>query len=131
MDKHDAEVVVKIISILGYIGAGLGIIAGIAMLFGGTFLASYFMGRTDRTAFVGALAIVAAVVIIILGIFAIFVSRALWNHKNWARIVVIIFAALGAVSSLLALPSGIIGLLIDGAILYFLGFEKTVVSLFK
>lgn len=132
MDKHSAEVVVKIISILGYIGAGLSILGGIIMLFGGTFVASYFtMGGAQGAAFVGALAIVMAIVMIAVGIFGIFVARGLWHHKNWARIVIIIFSVLGVISSLFSLPGGIIGLIINGAILYFLAFDKTVVSLFK
>ncbi|MGV8172090.1 MAG: hypothetical protein ACP5OA_05345 [Candidatus Woesearchaeota archaeon] len=75
--------------------------------------------------------IVLAVMLIAFSIFWIFVSRALWNHKNWARIVFIVFSAIGAANGLLALPTGLLSLLIDGAIVYFLGFDDTVKRLFE
>jgi hypothetical protein len=132
MDKKTAELVVKIISILGYIGAAFSILAGIVMLFGGTFMASLLMSGTNYAAFVGALAVVIAIIMIVVGVLAIFVSKALWQHKNWARIVVVIFSALGVLSSLVSIMrGGIVGLIIDGAILYFLAFDKTVIHLFK
>jgi len=128
MDKKNAELIVKIIAILGYIGAGFSILGGLIMLLGGSFLASLL---PNFGAFIGVLAVVAAVLMIAFGIFAIFVAKGIWNHKNWARIVVIIFSALGVIGGLTSLPSGIIGILINGAVFYFLVFEKTIIGLFK
>ena len=83
------------------------------------------------TALTSAKAITLAILMVIAGVVGIFVSKALWSHKNWARIVIIIFSALGIISSLMRLPSGIIGIIIYGAIIYFLAFDKSVVHLFK
>jgi len=80
---------------------------------------------------VSAHAVTMAILMVIAGIVGIFVSKALWAHKNWARIVIIIFSALGIINGLIHLPAGIISIVIQGAILYFLAFEKSVVHLFK
>jgi len=44
MDKSSATTAVKIIAILYWVGAALGIITGIAMIFGGSFLLSFPIG---------------------------------------------------------------------------------------
>lgn len=129
-----ATSVVKVISILGYIGAGFGILGGLIFLFGGQFLIAMMpleqlpdiMG-----ALAGALITVFSILLIAFSIFWIFVSKALWNHKNWARIVYIVFSSIGVVNSLLSMPSGILPLLIDGGIIYFLAFDDNVKKLFR
>jgi len=134
-DSH-AELIVKIISILGYIGAAFGILFGLVLLFGGSFILS-MLPLTEMPQFVGPLAsaliIVLSIVLLIFSVFWIFVAKSLWHHQNWARIIVIIFAALGALQSLVTIlsGSGIVSLLIDGAIIYFLGFDETVKGLFR
>jgi len=128
MDKKSAEVIVKIIAILGYIGAGLAILGGLMVLFFGRGLGIMYSASMALTS---AKAITLAILMVIAGVVGIFVAKALWSRKNWARIVVIIFSALGILSSLMRLPSGIIGIVIYGAIIYFLAFDKTVVHLFK
>jgi hypothetical protein len=133
-DNDYATLIVKIISIFGYIGAGFGILGGIILLFGGQFLMSLLpLEQMPEivSSLAGAFIIFLAVFAIAFCIFWIFVSRALWNYKNWARIVFLVFAALGAINSLTSLPLGLVSLLIDGAIVYFLGFDKTVIELFK
>jgi len=133
-DDDYALLVVKIISILGYVGAGLGILMSLLLLFGGSFILGVLPleGMPQLLgALAGAFIIVIAILLLAFSIFWIFVSRALWNHKNWARIVVIVFAVLGILGSLSTIPSGILSLLIDGAIVYFLGFDEKVKGLFK
>jgi len=133
-DGDYAVSVVKVISILGYIGAGFGILMSLLLLFGGSFILGMLPLEELPQLFgalAGALIIVISILSLIFSIFWIFVSRALWNHRNWARIVVIVFAALGLISSLFSMPSGILSLLIDGAIVYFLGFDEKVKGLFK
>jgi len=133
MEKHSAQVIVKVISILGYIGAVLGFIAGIVMLFGGTFIAGMMpLGANSAAgALVGALAVVMAIIIIAVSIFAFIVAMNLWKYVNWARIAMIVISALIVLESLITLPAGILGLIINGAILYFVAFNKDVVALFK
>jgi len=132
MDKKNAELTVKIIAILGYIAAGLAILGGLMVIFFGRGLGIMY---STSMALVGARAVMLAILMVIAGIIGIFVSKALWTHKNWARIVVIIFSALGILSSLVRLSrgviGGIIGIVIYGAIIYFLAFDKTIMHLFK
>jgi hypothetical protein len=68
---------------------------------------------------------------IVFAVLIIFVARALWFYKKWARIVLLILSSMGALVALTSLPSGILGLLIHGSIVYFLGFDKNVIALFK
>jgi hypothetical protein len=128
MDKKNAELTVKIIAVLGYIAAGLAILGGLMVLLFGRSLGIMY---SRSWALVSAYAVTMAILMVIAGVVGIFVSKALWSHKNWARIVIIIFSALGIISSLLRLPSGIIGIVIYGVIIYFLAFDKTIVHLFK
>jgi hypothetical protein len=134
MDKKQAITVVKIISILGYIGAGLGILSGIILLFGGAFIAG-MMPLADIPALTGALIgaaiTVLSIVIILFSIFCIFLARALWNHKKWARIVFIVFSVIAILANLFSLPAGVIGVVINGFIVYFLAFDTQVMKLFK
>jgi len=128
MDKKNAELTVKILAILGYICSGLAILGGLMVLLFGHGLGIMY---SASWALVSAYAVTMAILMVIAGVVGIFVAKALWNHKNWARIVVIIFSALGILSSLLRLPSGLIGIVIYGVIIYFLAFDKTIVHLFK
>jgi len=137
--KSDAKedygpIVVKVIAILGYIFSCLGVLFGIALLFGGPFIASMMpmMNASNvSTALVGTILIVTAIIMIAVSIFGFFVAKALWDYKNWARIVVIIFSALGIIGGLTSLPRGIVGIIIHGVIIYFLAFDKNVTKLFK
>jgi hypothetical protein len=129
MEKKNAELTVKIIAILGYIGSGLAILGGLMVVFFGRGLGIMY---PTSMKLVSAHAVTMAILMVVAGIVGIFVSKALWAHKNWARIVIIIFSALGAISSLISIMrGGIVGLIINGAILYFLAFEKSIVHLFK
>jgi len=128
MDKKNAELIVKIIAIIGYIGAAVAIIAGLrVLLFGRGLGIMYSAGM----ALVGTRAVMTSIVMIIVALIGIYVCKALWDHKNWARIVIIVLSAIAILSSLMRLPLGIIGIIINGAILYFLAFDKSVTHLFK
>jgi hypothetical protein len=130
----NATSIVKVISIFGYIMAGLGIFVGLILLFGGTFIAG-LLPIADipqiPAALVSAAIVVIAVLMIAVSVFGIFLAKALWNYKNWARIVVIIFSAFGILNGLTALPLGILGILLHGLIIYFLGFDEKVKALFR
>jgi predicted membrane channel-forming protein YqfA (hemolysin III family) len=132
MNKKNSELTVKIIAILGYIGAGLAILGGLMVLLFGRGLGIMYPAGM---ALIGTKAVLYAILMVAAGIVGIFVSKALWNHKNWARIVILIFCALGVLSALASMirffPRGIINLLIHGAIVYFLAFEKSITHLFK
>ena len=121
MDKSSATTAVKIIAILYWVGAALGIITGIAMIFGGSFLGSMM---PTGGGFMAGLFAIWGLILFVIGVVNIFVGLGLWKFKNWARIVAIVFAVI----SLLSFP---IGTIIGIAIIYLLVFEKTVKSLFN
>lgn len=133
--KNDsATMIVKIISVFEFIGAGFAILFGLLLLFGSQFfLAMLPLAEISQVpaALIGAAVTLMSILMIIYGIIAIFLARGLWNYKNWARIVFIVFSSLGILAALFSLPSGILGLLLHGLIVYFLGFNKDVVALFK
>jgi len=123
---------VTILAILGYIGAVFSLIAGIVMIFGSAAIAS-MLSQTPISTIISALG---ASAFIMLGIFFIiasiidyFIARGLWIGKNWARIVVLVFSALGFLSALTSL--NIASLVIDGVIIWYLGFNKPAVNYFK
>ncbi len=134
MDKKTAETIIKVLSILGYIGAGLLIFIGLFMTLGANMMGNYMgqmMSGFYYGGFISSMIIFMGVVFIGLGILSIFVSKGLWDHKNWARIVALIFAVIGAVGALFSLPVGVVSLLINGFLIYFYGFEQEVIKLFK
>ena len=135
MNKSSAETWVKVICILGYVGSGLTILMGILMFFGGAILSLLVpmlpqIGEQISGALVGAAIVIAAIVTILLGLFSLFVFLSLWKHKNWARVILIIFSVLGAISGLFSLPGGIVGLIVWGGIFYLLALNKDVKALF-
>ena len=119
LDKGTAKTIVLVISILGFIGAAMAVLGGLAMiLFGGMFMTA------EGAGVLGALGGAAGVFMIIIGIIQFWIYFKLMKLVNWARIVVIIFAVL----SLFSFPIGtILGILI----IYFLALNKDVRKLFK
>lgn len=137
MNKSTAELWVKIIAILGFIGAAFGVMGGLMMLFGGSFITTLVPTLNQSLEAIGGAAVltivfvISGIIAIVFSIFGFFVSLGLWKFKNWARIVTIIFATLGIISGLTSLPSGLISIVIEGGILYLLAFNKDVIKLFK
>ena len=121
---------VKIISILYYIGAVIGIIFGLLFIFGGSFLkAGSFL--KSSLGFIGALGsiffIVMGIIFVGLGVLGFFIGRGLWKVKSWARILAIIFACLGVLLAVISMIQGkivsnifnlVINLVIGGYLLF-------------
>jgi hypothetical protein len=131
--SNERPVGVKILAILGYIGAVFTLIAGIALAVGSSAIASAIALMVPDAAGlsgIGAtLFIVLGIVFIGLAILDYFIARGLWNGKNWARIFMIVLCALSAISSLR--PFSIVGLALNGLIIWYLGFYQPAVSYFK
>jgi len=125
MDNKTAVVIVKVFAVLAFIGAAMGIIGGLMTMVVGAAFGS-MLGPIGAA--VGGFA---GIFMIAFGVLAIFVGIGLWKHKNWARIVTLVFAVLGALSSLVTLPASIVPLIICGVEIWLFGFEKTVKSLFS
>ena len=136
MSKSSAETWVKVIAILGYISAVALAIIGILMLVGGSLMKSLFpLSGTIMGGAFGAILIVAAIVMIVIGVLEFIVAFNLAKHHNWARIVMIVLAIIGFIGSLASIVSSpvmaIIDLVINGGIFYLLAIDKDIVALFK
>lgn len=126
---------VKIISVLYYIGAVLGVIFGILFLVGAGAIGSI----ADQIPLLGALGaalfVVGGIILIGLGVLGFFVGRGLWKARSWARIVAIILAALGILLAVVSMVQGeivsnIFGLVINLVIGGYLLFSNSVKEAF-
>ncbi len=123
---------VTILAVLAYIGAAFSLLGGIAMLFGSALIGPFLAKMPDYSA----MASWGGIAFILFGLFLIacavlnfFVGKGLWKGKNWARILVLIFSSLSALSSLMSFD--LVGLVISGLIIWYLGFNKKVIPYFK
>ena len=111
---------ITILAVLEIIGAILVLIGGIILVAASAFLEGMISDLVPFSGyFTGLFAIIGGVVIVV-AIIAFLVGYGLWKGSGWAWIVQLIFSALGAITSLAALPSGIVGLIIDGLIIWYL-----------
>lgn len=119
LDKGTAKTIVVVMAVLGFIGAAMAIIGGLAMLFFG----GMFLGVEGGGMF-AALGSAAAVFMLLWGLISVWIYYKFLTLTNWARIVVIVFA----VVQLLSFP---IGTVIGALYIYFLAFNNDVKALFK
>jgi len=136
MAREGIPTLVKVISILYYVMAGLLVLLGLSFIFGGGYLNSILQSIPilNILGILGsALLVFAGVVMILFGILDFFIGRGLWHTKNWARILVIVFAILGILASFNSLTTavGIISLLYNLAIGGYLLFSKEAKKAFK
>ena len=144
--KKEIPLGVKIISILGFIGAILLAIIGIFMIIGGIFiLASHvvipFPSEVPANVinlintFLGPGLIVIGLIFLVFAAIGYFISMGLLRLKNWARIVVIVLSILGAVSSLSSILFGgfgqIVPFVIQAVIAIYLIFSEKVKKAFN
>lgn len=88
---------VTVIAVLDFIGAGVCVVAGIAIMLGGGFIASMMGQQQGASAgLLAAIGAAAGVFLLFCAAIAAFLGWGLLKLKNWARIVTIVFAALGA-----------------------------------
>lgn len=123
---------VTVIAVLDFIGAGLCVLFGIMLLLGASFLgAALSQGQAGNAAAGGLMAMLggaASVFFLVIAAVSALIGWGLWTLKNWARIVQIIFAALGllnALSTLLHFSSAVlfgfvIGVAINGLVIWYL-----------
>ncbi|HLC86634.1 MAG TPA: hypothetical protein VJG30_05080 [Candidatus Nanoarchaeia archaeon] len=121
MDKNTAQTVVKVLAVLYWIGAVFGAISGLAMLFGSGALG--FTSGGLLGGFLGGFAVLMGIVMLVIAALEAYVGWGLWNFKNWAKITAIVLAVIG----LLAFP---IGTIVGIVVIYLLGFNNDVKSLF-
>ena len=115
---------VTILAILEALGGLLFLIGGIfLLLFAGFFLPRMMIphGAIEFlpfffSGFIGGIVLV----LLILAALNFLIAYGFWNGRGWAWTLGIIFACLGLIMGLLSLPSGIIQILINALILYYL-----------
>jgi len=127
---------ITILAVLGYIGAVVTFLMGIALLLGSAYLGSLIASIPATAEISSIIATIGTMGFIVLGIIFIglaildyFIAKGLWNGKNWARILMLILAGLGVLSSLW--PFNIVNIVIDGVIIWYLGFYKPAVKYFR
>lgn len=99
---------VTILAILNFIGAAFCLLGGITMIAGGGFLATLISqqnqpGSAGAAGFFAGLGAFMGIFIIIIGGIGLLVGIGLLKLKEWARIVSIVFAGIGAALQLLGL----------------------------
>jgi hypothetical protein len=116
MQKPPRPTGIAIIAILEIL-VGLLAAAGGALIVGvasSSVLNSYGVGM-----FSGIIAVIGGFAIII-GLFAIFVGWGMWTGKGWAWTLALVLYILGALFGILTLPIGIVGLVIDLLLIWYL-----------
>jgi len=134
MEKESAKAIVKVLSILAYIGGAFYILMGLMMIlfrnFVGSMMPRYWMMGYTTVPYnipTGVLAYafgIAGLIIIAMGIFKIFVAFGLWNCKKWSRIAELVLA----VFALVMFPAGTV---YGAIVIYLLAFNKTIIKLFR
>ncbi|MEK6885581.1 MAG: hypothetical protein AABX17_01290 [Nanoarchaeota archaeon] len=123
---------VKVLSILAYIGAAFAALIGVMMIAGSGFFSSLLSAIPGyaEIATWGAIAfILMGLMIIACGVLDYFIGRGLWNGRNWARILLLVFAVLGILGSLTSFS--LINLVISAVVIWYLGFNKEAIAYFK
>lgn len=112
---------VTILAILGFIGAILLFVsAAFFAAFGQMILAMAPQDVETAGPFLALFMTVGGIVFAVFGVVAAVVSYGLWKGASWAWWIYIILLALGILSSLTALPIGIVGIVINLIIIYYL-----------
>ena len=132
MDQDLAKIIVQTYAILGLISATFFVLIGFAMILGKPILDSFGMLSfidlfgAGMTEYIFTLLTILGVVLILLGAFEFYANIALWRHKEWARIMMIVNSVF-TVLSVFTFPVGTI----FGALgIYLFGFDATIKSLF-
>jgi len=126
---------VKIISVLSYIGAVILFISGIALLIGAGFVGSLLAAIPLIETLGAGLFVAGGIIMIGFGVLFFFIGRGLWKGRRWARIVVIVFAFLGVLMSIISMImggilTGIPSIIIDLAIGLYLLLNSSVKKAF-
>jgi len=137
MANKEVPTGVKVLSIIYYIAAALSLIAAIGLFVGAGFAGGILssLGIPLLAALGSGLFVAAGIFILIFAILDFFIGRGLWKAQGWARVLAIIFSALGALMGLMGLFSGsvssIVGLIIHILVLWYLIFSKEVKNAFR
>ena len=128
---------VKVLAVLGYIGAAIALIFAILFFVGASFVDTLLQGaNVPIPAGAGAaVAVVMGVLCLILAVLSYFIGRGLWRGQQWARVLVIIFSVLfflgGVLSLIQGIWSGLFNIIVYGIIGGYLWFNQDVKDAFS
>lgn len=129
--KKKVPTLVKIISVLYYIGAFLGLLFGILFLAGGEIISLVLEQMPTLAELGSSIFVIIGIVLIVMAVVDFFIARGLWNARPWARMLVVVLCILGVLS---AIVNGIIAnlgsLIINLAIGLYLYLSKDVKKAF-
>ena len=123
---------VTVIAVLDFLGAGFCVLFGLLFLVGASFIGAALSKSQGGNAAAGGLMAMlggaASIFFLIFGAISALIGWGMWTLKSWARIVQIIFAALGLLNglySLLHFSSAmlfgfVIGVAINGLVIWYL-----------
>lgn len=144
MDKKTADIWVKVYAILTWIGVFVLILTmiffGILLIASGPTIQNIAASLESEisTELIAGTALAMGIVLLIFSVFFIFFALALWKHKEWSRIVAIIFSVFAIFSGVVSLftvtglltIAVIVGLLLDCWFFYVFAFDKGTKELF-
>jgi hypothetical protein len=133
INEKTGMVITRIYSVFNWIGAIACLLFAIIVIVFSSKLAS--MMPEIGMEFGSGLFIFLGIISFVIGLLGVAVAWGLWNFKNWARILTLVFVGLAFVSSLLGLFSDfnfwqILWLIFYAIIFYLFGFYKPIVHLF-
>jgi len=112
---------VTVLAILQVINGVIAIIAGLVFIFMYTFISGVVPHEVPQ--FMGMLSGLFGLIgglFIFLGVLGFVIAYGYLKGKGWAWTIGLIFAVLGVIGGLISLPSGVITILINGLIIYYL-----------
>jgi hypothetical protein len=126
---------VTVISILYFIGAGFFALLGLVFIVGGAAIAASMAERTGMpAALVAGAGVFIAVLFLVISAFHVFIGWGILRLKEWARIIAIVLAGLGALGGVFGLIRfsfmGLVRLAISGWIIWYL-LQPHVVAAFR
>ena len=111
MSEKKRPTVVKILVLIVAIGSIKPILAGVMLLTGGAF-ETYFMQELLRG--------IMPTVYVLAGVIGLVCAWGLWIGRGWAWIIAVILHIIGVIMGLVTLPTGIVGFVMDGIVVYLL-----------
>ncbi len=111
MSEKKRPMAVKILVLIVALGSVIPILAGVMMLTGGTF-EGYFMQEL--------LSQILPAYYVVVGVIGLVLAWGLWISRGWAWIIALIIFIIGIIIDLVTLPTGIVGVVIDGVVVYLL-----------
>ena len=116
--------VMGVLQILGGLGSlGLGFILAATYAFLGSLMASGSEGVAFSAGFGGFIVVAGAIIggiLMLIGIANLVIAYGLFKGKSWAWMLCLIFAVISAVLGILAFPVGIVIILFNAVLIYYL-----------